>query len=188
MKATSLPFHNASCYSSPPSPFPFLSDRAASLLLPTVVIIYCRLLLFSRYLPHTVYGWSAEMLSLALCVPIHTEVLFLNEDTCADLVNRFGGKVIRIIFSSVELSSTVLKGAKKGGHIRWHTLIAGQTKFSSDYRDGCLNTYTIKVWLDESVLRAVPDVLDESEVRQVSQLEQAIVHSYIFLVYPGSWG
>ncbi|KAE8307940.1 hypothetical protein BDV41DRAFT_25764 [Aspergillus transmontanensis] len=67
-------------------------------------------------------------------------------------------------------SSSVLEGARKGGHIRWHILTtqAGQ---SSNARDGCLKTYDVSVTIDQSVLGVVPHVLDDPELSKVSALE-----------------
>ena len=67
------------------------------------------------------------------------------------LVNKFGGNVRRVLSLDVIQSSTVLEGAKKGGRIRWHILNTA-TGFSSNYRDGCLNTYHVSVTLDVSSL------------------------------------
>ncbi|KAE8130753.1 hypothetical protein BDV38DRAFT_47978 [Aspergillus pseudotamarii] len=109
------------------------------------------------------------MPSLSFCLPIHpTEVLSLDEDTCSDLVNRFGRNLRQLLSLYVVQSSSVLEGARKGGHIRWHILTtqAGQ---SSNARDGCLKTYDVSVAIDQSVLGVVPHVLDDSELSKLGR-------------------
>ncbi|KAK6810522.1 hypothetical protein RU639_013742 [Aspergillus parasiticus] len=109
------------------------------------------------------------MPSLSFCLPIHpTEVLSLDEDTCSDLVNRFGRNLRQLLSLYVVQSSSVLEGARKGGHIRWHILTtqAGQ---SSNARDGCLKTYDVWVTIDQSVLGVVPHVLDDPELSKLGR-------------------
>jgi hypothetical protein len=105
-------FHNASTH-SPPSPFPsfpteqhhFRYDLGHYLSQPTAVLFV--------YLSHSLCGWSAEMRSLTICLPVSkplfvvlnrshlalqihpTEVLSLDEDTCAD-VSRLPLKFIKV--------------------------------------------------------------------------------------------
>ncbi|CEL06326.1 hypothetical protein ASPCAL07432 [Aspergillus calidoustus] len=110
------------------------------------------------------------MRSLTICLPIHpTEVLRLDEDTRADLVNRFGRNVRRVLSIYVVQSSSLLKGARKGGHIRWHILKTETAVLSSDFRDGCLKTYSVSVTIDQSVLGVVPDFLDDSELSKLGR-------------------
>jgi hypothetical protein len=66
------------------------------------------------------------------------------------LVNRFGRNVRRVLSIYVVQSSSLLKGARKGGHIRWHILKTETAVLSSDFRDGCLKTYSVSVTIDVS--------------------------------------
>lgn len=42
----------------------------------------------------------------------------------------------------------MLGGCKKGGRIRWHHLATEEEVLSSDFRDGCLNTYVVSVGIE----------------------------------------
>lgn len=91
------------------------------------------------------------MLFLKIALPNHaTEVLYLDEDTCSDLVNRFGRKLRKLLSLPFEQILEVLEGLKKGGHIRWHILTTEQTVVSSNFRDGCWNTYGVSVGVEVS--------------------------------------
>ncbi|KAL4958854.1 uncharacterized protein BDV14DRAFT_185812 [Aspergillus stella-maris] len=107
---------------------------------------------------------------LHLGFPIHpTEVLYLDEDSCADLVNRVGRNYERLLSIHVGQSSTTLERAKKGGHIRWHTLATEQEIISSDFRDNCQNTFYVLIGLEEPRSGVTPDVLDEADLRELVQ-------------------
>lgn len=68
--------------------------------------------------------------------------------TLVQLVNRFGRNLERLRSLHVEQFLEVLRRAKKGGHIRWHILATDQVEISSNFRDGCLNTYYVSVGLE----------------------------------------
>lgn len=67
------------------------------------------------------------------------------------LVNRIGKKLEQIGRLDDSQKADALKGAQRGGFIRWHMLSAEQTIISTTHRDGCMDVFPVSVTLKVSL-------------------------------------
>lgn len=67
------------------------------------------------------------------------------------LVNQIGKKLEQIGRLDDSQKADALKGAQRGGFIRWHMLSAEQTIISTTHRDGCMDVFPVSVTLEVSL-------------------------------------